>query len=546
MTQVLHRSVLTSTPISLCQKNLPALSDRIRVRAYLKQGQRSSLTSSVAVIGASSIARSVICPMMARAGEASSYQYGVEMVSTRSPDVVEALQEQDLLYAVVKTSPQETRSTLNGVITGAYYALERREEVLEMLASEDIRHVFLTITKGGYNLQTDVALSQNDFDNRPPNRWLDFSRPEIAHDVQDPHRPDSAIGYVLEALRRRKERDLPPFAVIPCENLPRSGQVAKRVILALAEEQRDAGAEAIHQWIDKSVEFIDAVVDRITPAARLEESREWLLSDRQVVAARPVTCEPYRRLVLSRFRNEPEGWREAGIEFMDAPEVEATRLVKQGLVNGSHAVIGFVGSLCEHRLVHEAVKDERLRQLISGFMEDIQPSLIHPPGFDFEAFRDQTLERFDNNTLPDELARVGRQRSHKVQQYVLQNAAKLSERSEPIGGSIFKVIALWVLSLTEHGAEMLQALPEDAALETKEMCEQMFQAAAAGNCHLLGSILISQGFFPEQLKQDTNFKQRLCQYCGQLSQLVDKLGVVEGTRKFLKTTIESRLDSTEH
>ena len=52
------------------------------------------------------------------------------------------------------------------------------------------------------------------------------------------------------------------MAVVPCDNLPDNGRVARTVVTGFARLV-DPG---LADWIDDKVEFVTTMVDRITPA----------------------------------------------------------------------------------------------------------------------------------------------------------------------------------------------------------------------------------------------------------------------------------------
>lgn len=80
---------------------------------------------------------------------------------------------------------------------------------------------------------------------------LDLTNPLIKHDLATPDQPRSAIGYIVEALRMRRQRGLPPFTVMSCDNLRENGHVARVAVLGLAWA-RDAG---LADWIANKVTF---------------------------------------------------------------------------------------------------------------------------------------------------------------------------------------------------------------------------------------------------------------------------------------------------
>jgi mannitol-1-phosphate/altronate dehydrogenase len=101
-------------------------------------------------------------------------------------------------------------------------------------------HCFLTITEKGYCID-------------PATGKLDLTQPRIAHDLQEPGEPHSAPGILVEALARRRERGLPAFTVLSCDNIPDNGHIVKNAVLGMAQTR----SSELAQWIDTHVSFLN-------------------------------------------------------------------------------------------------------------------------------------------------------------------------------------------------------------------------------------------------------------------------------------------------
>jgi fructuronate reductase len=94
--------------------------------------------------------------------------------------------------------------------------------------------VTLTVTEKGYTLSAEGG--------------LDETHPDIVHDLANPREPVSAVGYIVEGLRRRFAAGLAPYAVVACDNLADNGWRLKAAVVAFAAKQ-DAELAA---WIRPS------------------------------------------------------------------------------------------------------------------------------------------------------------------------------------------------------------------------------------------------------------------------------------------------------
>ena len=73
----------------------------------------------------------------------------------------------------------------------------------------------------------------------------------ILHDLEHPSEPHSAPGILVEALHRRRERGLPAFTVLSCDNIPDNGHVVKNAVLGMAGKR----SAELAAWIEAHVSF---------------------------------------------------------------------------------------------------------------------------------------------------------------------------------------------------------------------------------------------------------------------------------------------------
>ena len=75
----------------------------------------------------------------------------------------------------------------------------------------------LTVTEKGYAVDLGTG-------------GLRADHPDILHDLAMPHRPRSVLGFVAEALHRRRGAGVAPFTLLSCDNLPKNGRTTHRVL----------------------------------------------------------------------------------------------------------------------------------------------------------------------------------------------------------------------------------------------------------------------------------------------------------------------------
>ena len=337
----------------------------------------------------------------------------------------EALAAQDHLYTLVlKHSDGTYEPRVIGSIVDYLFAPDDPEAVIDRMAAETTRIVSLTITEGGYNVDAVTGA-------------FDAKEPDVRHDLQADAPPRTAFGLLVEALSRRRERGIPPFTVMSCDNLQGSGDVARRAFGSFAR-LRDA---ELGDWVEREVCFPNSMVDRITPqttdADRVEIRERFGVDDRW-----PVVCEPFAQWVLEdTFSLGRPPYEAAGAQLV--ADVEPYELMKQRLLNGSHQALAYFAYLCGYRLVHEAAQDPMLRRLLLGYMEhEATPTLAPVPGIDLANYKRMLIERFSNPEVRDTVARLCAESSDRIPKWILP----VIRRQLETGGEIHRsaaIVASW-------------------------------------------------------------------------------------------------------
>ncbi len=377
-------------------------------------------------------------------------EWGVVGVGLHRPQMGEVLHAQDGLFTVVERGAGRQSARVVGSVVHYLYAPTDPEAVLRALSDARTRLVTLTVTGGGYLLDDDGRFAEDD--------------PDVQHDLRDPDAPRTMVGFLVEALRRRRERDAGPFTVLSCDNLPDSGAAARSSVVAFAR-LRDAELAA---WIDEHVTFPSSMVDRITPetspATRDEIERTFGVADRW-----PVVTEPFRQwIVEDAFCAGRPPLETVGVQLV--PDVHDYKLIKARMLNGGHCALGYLGTLVGCATTDEAMNHPHVRTVLERMLEEeVQPLLPQVPGMELEQYRRTTLERFANPAIGDELARLCRRGSTKMPSYLLPSLTEAVKRGTP-RRMLVLAVAAWmrylrgtdltgqVIEVQDARAESLQAL----------------------------------------------------------------------------------------
>ncbi|GAA1440997.1 mannitol dehydrogenase family protein [Leifsonia poae] len=311
---------------------------------------------------------------------------GVLPADQRMRDVLHA---QDGLYTLVLKHPDGAREARQiGSIVDYLYAPDDPDAAIERMADPGVRIVSLTITEGGYNIDQVSGA-------------FDLTTTDVAADLKPDAVPRTVFGLVTEALRRRRDRGIPPFTVMSCDNIQGNGHVAQRVFTEFAR-QKDADLGA---WIAENVSFPNSMVDRITPVTT-DQDRTEIAAEFGVEDAWPVVAEPFFQWVLEdAFPLGRPPYDEAGVQLVD--DVEPYELMKLRLLNASHQGMCYFGRLSGYTYAHEAARDPLIARFLLRYMvEEATPTLRPVPGVDLDEYKRTLIERFSNEYVLDTLARL--------------------------------------------------------------------------------------------------------------------------------------------
>jgi mannitol 2-dehydrogenase len=347
---------------------------------------------------------------------------GLQPSNAAMRDVMAA---QDCLYTLVIRHGDGTwEPRVIGSVVEYLFAPDDPEAAIEKLASPAIRIVSLTITEGGYNLDSVTG------------EFL-TADPGVQADLRPGAVPQTVFGLVTEALARRRDRGIPAFTVLSCDNVQGNGHVSQRAFAAFAR-LRDPG---LADWILAHVRFPNCMVDRITPqtaeADRASLSRRFGIEDRW-----PVLCEPFTQWVLEdSFAAGRPPLEDAGVQIVS--DVEPYELMKLRLLNASHQALCYPGYLVGYRLVHDVTSDPLFARFLLDYMlAEAIPTLRPVPGIDLADYAHQLIERFSNPEVGDTVARLCANASDLIPKFLLPVVREQLAAGGPFARAA-AVVACW-------------------------------------------------------------------------------------------------------
>ncbi len=388
---------------------MPSLTEetltRLNAKVALPRYDRRRVTTGIVHIGVGGFHRShqaMYIDTLMNNGAAMDWGIcgiGLQPSNVRMRDVLAA---QDGLYTLVLRHSDGTwDARVIGSIVEYLFAPDDPEAAIEKMAAPTTRIVSLTVTEGGYNL--DAVTGE-----------FNASDASVVADLRPGAAPRTVFGLVTEALARRRDRGIPAFSIVSCDNIQGNGHVSQRAFTAFARLRDPALAD----WMTRHVRFPNGMVDRITPQTtdgdRAELSRRFGIDDQW-----PVLCEPFTQWVLEdNFADGRPPLEDVGVQIVS--DVEPYELMKLRLLNASHQALCYPGYLVGYRLVHDVTTDPLFARFLLDYMtSEAIPTLRPVPGVDLVHYANQLIERFSNPEVRDTVARLCANASDLIPKFLL-------------------------------------------------------------------------------------------------------------------------------
>jgi fructuronate reductase len=352
--------------------------------------------------------------------------------SLRAPDTREALKDQDFLYTLAQSDESGERCRVIGSLRGVLVAPENPQALIEALCLPSVKIVSLTVTEKGYC-------------HDPATGELNDQHPDILHDLSHPDNPRSAPGFLVEAIRARKARGLPPFTVLCCDNLPANGRTVAKVVTRLASLRNpDLGT-----YVAEHIAFPATMVDRIVPATT-DADRARIAAATGLEDQWPVVTEAFTDWVIED--NFPQGRPDWAARFVT--DIAPFETMKLRLLNGAHSSMSYLGYLAGHETIADCMKDEALAHFVSHLMNmEVTSTLAVPPDTDVSAYKQALLTRFRNPGLRHRTWQIAMDGSQKLPQRLLGTIRDRLKANALIDGLALGVAAWmrYVMGVDETG-----------------------------------------------------------------------------------------------
>ena len=452
---------------------------------------RGRVTTGIVHLGLGAFARCHLAVMtddvlQRRHAAGQSLAWGITGVSLRRSDQRDHLAPQDCLYTTLERGPEEIRARIIGALQSVLVAPEDPTAVLAVMTAPSTHIVTLTITEKGYC-------------HDPATGRLRFDHPDIVADLANPAHPTSVIGFIVEALARRRRADLAPFTVVSCDNLQSNGRVLGALVCQLAA-QRDA---ALAAWIEDRGRFPCTMVDRIVPAATPDDRRAAHVATGLVDEA-ALSHEPFLQWVIEDDFVDgvrPE-WEQAGVEFV--LNVAPYEHMKLRMLNAAHSALAYLGYLAGHETIGDAVADPPFQRYCERLWHnEVVPVLDGIPKAALERYATSLARRFANPAIRHRTWQIAMDGSQKLPVRILPTL-EARQRMGLSSPCLVLAVAAWmryVGGVDERGTTI--DVRDPLATRLRATLDQ----AGTDPAQRVAAILADRAIFPEPLAHDARFRR---------------------------------------
>jgi tagaturonate reductase len=217
--------------------------------------------------------------------------------------------------------------------------------------------------------------------------------------------PAKIAALLLARYLALGHADAPGLVFLPCELIEANGATLQRIV-NLHAQRWNLGAGFI-EWVNRSNQFLDTLVDRIVPGYPSAEAdtlrAEWGYDDQLIVAA-----EPFHLFVIQGPQALAAEFplHAAGLNVVWTDDLRPYRTRKVRILNGAHTATALAAYCAGLDTVQEMTEDP----VVSGYLrqvmfQEIVPFVPLPPA-ERQAYAETTMERFGNPFIRHELISI--------------------------------------------------------------------------------------------------------------------------------------------
>jgi tagaturonate reductase len=343
---------------------------------------------------------------------------------------VDVLRQQDHLYTVVLQGISEGKTvqsqTLVDSIGQSVKVYDEWERYLQLADNPETQIIISNTTEAG------IVIDDADTAQMCP--------------------PNGFPAKLVHLLKRRYDKHLPGFLIVPCELIADNGKALHDAVIEVS--RRFGFDEEFVKWIDSENTFVSTLVDRIVPgypAAEAESIFKTIGYEDDLLDK----AEPFYSWVIAgdeqaqKKVDELLPAKKIGLNLVTTDDLQPYRERKVYLLNCQHTSLAQIARLQGIETVGDSMKDSTMRSFVLREMnEEVIPVLTLPED-ELKAFASHVIERFSNPFNEHRLDSIGLNSVSKYSVRILPMVKRNVDRR----GSLPKrlVLALAALLYTYGG-----------------------------------------------------------------------------------------------
>lgn len=347
--------------------------------------------------------------------------WAIDAVALKTRSSQETLAPQDFLYTLCVLDNEPSYRTIGSVHRISHV---HEESWIQRFCDPALKLVTMTITEKGYYLNADGTLNE--------------AHEDIQADLDFTVAPRTAFGLILRGLQARYNNGLAPPVLLSCDNISNNGSKLRQALIAMARLAQPILADRIMQELKTP----SAMVDSITPASD-EKLRDRVLQQTGVEDKWPIQREAFISWVIEDCAlPELSLLQHVGVVFTNNLAVHEH--AKLRLLNGPHSALAYLGLAKGHALVHQAMADTELRQIIDNIAYDeVIPGLPDTDELNGADYYASVCQRFSNPHINHKLSQIAWDGSKKLPIRLLSSIEENLEAKRPID-NLSLAIAAWI------------------------------------------------------------------------------------------------------
>ncbi|MBR3862977.1 MAG: tagaturonate reductase [Clostridia bacterium] len=377
--------------------------------------------------------------MIQKMNEKTDFEGNVVVVQPIEMGMCDMLTAQNCNYTHIIRGAEGVEKTIVDVISRCVKPYEDFEGYLALADNPDARFIISNTTESGIVFR--------------------------AEDKMTDAPPASFPAKLTLLMKRRFDKGLGGFILIPCELIDRNGDNLKKTVLQYADLW-NLGAD-FAAWVEKENVFCNALVDRINTSYPKGEELDLGYEDNMV-----NTSEFFHLWVIETdYDLEKElPFTAAGLNVIvtkDALERYRTRKVR--ILNGAHTSMVPYAMLSGLETVKDCIEDKKMHDFLSACLfEEIIPSLDMSKD-ELTAYAEDVLVRFSNPYIKHYLSSIVLNSVSKFKVRVLPSILgyikKFGKMPEHLLFSFAKLIEFYKKGTPNDAADVVEYMQKSTVAE---------------------------------------------------------------------------------